>query len=61
MGRSARISYLDAIRLFYGGGSVSPVNAAGLISAPGVDGVLIGGASLSAATFAPIIQAAAKA
>jgi triosephosphate isomerase len=50
----------NAIRLLYGG-SVSPVNAAALFTASDVDGALVGGASLSAATFAPIIAAGAKA
>lgn len=50
----------DAIRLLYGG-SVSPLNALDLFNALDVDGVLVGGASLSAATFAPIITAGAKA
>lgn len=50
----------DTVRLLYGG-SVSPANAPDLFGARDVDGVLVGGASLSAATFAPIIEAAAKA
>lgn len=50
----------DAIRLLYGG-SVSPSNAADLFDTAEVDGALVGGASLSAATFGPIIKAGAKA
>jgi len=50
----------DAIRLLYGG-SVSPANAGGLLEVPDVDGALVGGASLSAATFGPIIEAGARA
>lgn len=50
----------DAIRLLYGG-SVSPANAGGLFGLSDVDGTLVGGASLSAATFAPIVEAGAKA
>jgi len=50
----------ETMRLLYGG-SVSPFNALDLFNAPDVDGVLVGGASLSAATFAPIIAAGAKA
>jgi triosephosphate isomerase (TIM) len=48
----------DAVRLLYGG-SVTPDNAAALLGAPDVDGALVGGASLTAAKFAPIIAAAA--
>ncbi|OWK32177.1 triose-phosphate isomerase [Sphingomonas mucosissima] len=46
-----------AIRLLYGG-SVTADNAAGLLHAAEVDGALVGGASLTAAKFAPIIAAA---
>lgn len=42
------------------GGSVKPANAAALMSAPDVDGVLVGGASLDADVFARIAQAGAK-
>jgi triosephosphate isomerase len=47
----------DAIRLLYGG-SVNDANAAELLGAGDVDGALVGGASLTAAKFAPIINAA---
>uniref|UniRef100_UPI0035C991CE triose-phosphate isomerase n=1 Tax=uncultured Sphingomonas sp. TaxID=158754 RepID=UPI0035C991CE len=47
----------DAMRLLYGG-SVSGANAAALLHAGDVDGALVGGASLTAAQFVPIIQAA---
>ena len=40
------------------GGSVNPGNAAALMSAPGVDGVLVGGASLDPEVFARIAAAA---
>lgn len=40
------------------GGSVKPDNAAELMSQPDVDGALVGGASLKADTFLPIVQAA---
>ena len=40
------------------GGSVSPDNAAALLACPDVDGALVGGASLKAASFAAIIAAA---
>ncbi len=46
-----------AVRLLYGG-SVKPSNAKEILSTPGVDGVLVGGASLKAADFLPIIAAA---
>jgi triosephosphate isomerase len=47
----------DAIRLLYGG-SVTAENAAGLLHAAEVDGALVGGASLTAAKFVPIVKAA---
>ena len=40
------------------GGSVKPSNAADLLHARGVDGALVGGASLKAADFLPIVRAA---
>jgi triosephosphate isomerase (TIM) len=40
------------------GGSVRPDNAAELMAVPGVDGALVGGASLKAADFLPIVRAA---
>jgi triosephosphate isomerase len=45
------------IRILYGG-SVTPENAASLISQPDVDGALVGGASLKAGSFTAIAQAA---
>ena len=39
------------------GGSVKPENAAALLSRPGVDGALIGGASLNADQFLAIVRA----
>jgi triosephosphate isomerase len=45
-------------RLLYGG-SVKAENAASIFSALDVDGALVGGASLKAADFVPIIEAAA--
>lgn len=44
------------IRLLYGG-SVKPGNAAELLSQPDIDGALVGGASLDAASFAGIVRA----
>lgn len=48
VGRSTRILY---------GGSVKPDNAAAIFGVSNVDGALVGGASLRAADFAPIITA----
>ena len=48
----------DAIRLLYGG-SVTADNAGELLGAGDVDGALVGGASLTAAKFVPIIAAGA--
>jgi triosephosphate isomerase len=45
------------VRLQYGG-SVTPDNTASRLSCPDVDGVLVGGASLDAATFVEIVRAA---
>lgn len=45
-------------RLLYGG-SVTAANAAGLLATANVDGALVGGASLTAAGFIPIIAAGA--
>lgn len=45
------------VRILYGG-SVKPSNAAELLHIPDVDGALVGGASLKAADFVPIIDAA---
>ncbi|HEX8238828.1 MAG TPA: triose-phosphate isomerase [Allosphingosinicella sp.] len=47
------------IRILYGG-SVNAGNAAGLFAVEDVDGALVGGASLTAAQFVPIIEAAAR-
>ena len=46
-----------AVRLLYGG-SVTGDNARALLGAGDVDGALVGGASLTAAKFVPIIRAA---
>ncbi len=43
-------------RILYGG-SVKPSNAAGIFAVPDVDGALVGGASLKATDFSPIISA----
>ncbi len=47
----------DQIRIQYGG-SVKPDNAAELLAKQDVDGALVGGASLDAASFAAIVKAA---
>jgi triosephosphate isomerase len=48
------------VRILYGG-SVKPSNAAEIFSVEDVDGALVGGASLKAADFIPIVEAAAGA
>ena len=49
----------SALRIQYGG-SVNPGNTAELVRQPDVDGVLVGGASLEAASFVAIVHAAAE-
>jgi len=48
-----------SVRILYGG-SVQPGNTEELLSAPDVDGLLVGGASLDAATFTEIVAAAVR-
>lgn len=55
--RSALGTEADAVRILYGG-SVNGENAAEILGIPDVDGALVGGASLTAAKFTPIIAAA---
>jgi triosephosphate isomerase len=50
----------DRIRVLYGG-SVKASNAAEIFGVPDVDGALVGGASLTADDFLPIVEAAAAA
>lgn len=45
-----------AVRILYGG-SVKAANAAGIFAVPDVDGALVGGASLAASDFLPIVAA----
>lgn len=55
-------AYGDAgaeVRILYGG-SVKPSNAAEIFAIPDVGGALVGGASLKAADFLPIVEAAAR-
>jgi triosephosphate isomerase len=47
----------EGLRILYGG-SVKPDNALALLAEPDVDGALVGGASLDAASFAAIVAAA---
>lgn len=47
----------NAVRILYGG-SVTPSTAAALLAQPDVDGALVGGASLKAADFLAIVEAA---
>ena len=49
-----------SVRILYGG-SVKPSNAAEIFAIADVDGALVGGASLKAEDFIPIVQAAAAA
>ena len=47
----------QAVRILYGG-SANPANAAQILALDNVDGALVGGASLTADKFVPIIEAA---
>lgn len=47
----------DGVRILYGG-SAKASNAAEIFAVPDVDGALVGGASLKAADFLPIVQSA---
>ena len=49
----------EKVRILYGG-SVNGANAASLLACGDVDGALVGGASLTADKFVPIIEAAAS-
>ncbi len=51
--------YAEATRIQYGG-SVKPENARELLGQPDIDGALVGGASLKAASFLKIVQAASR-
>lgn len=57
---TARFQDGDAMRILYGG-SVKASNAAEIFAIADVDGALVGGASLTAADFTPIIDALANA
>ena len=45
----------ETVRILYGG-SVKPDNARDLMSRPDIDGALVGGASLKAGSFLPIVR-----
>jgi triosephosphate isomerase len=49
----------ERVRILYGG-SVTPTTIAGLIEEKDIDGTLVGGASLNAETFIPIIKSSMK-
>jgi triosephosphate isomerase len=49
----------QAVRILYGG-SLKPDNAPELLALPDVDGALVGGASLEAASFAQIVETARR-
>ena len=57
LGQALGTAAAESVRVLYGG-SVTPQNAAELMSQPNVDGALVGGASLVAADFAAIVAAA---
>ncbi len=54
--RAQTAEWARHVRILYGG-SVNARNAAELLAADGVDGALVGGASLDAAAFAAIVEA----
>ena len=49
----------DKVRILYGG-SMKPANADALLAEPDIDGGLIGGAALDAASFVSLVQSAKK-
>jgi triosephosphate isomerase len=49
----------EGVRILYGG-SVTGDNAGAILATENVDGALVGGASLTAAKFVPIVEAAAR-
>jgi triosephosphate isomerase len=57
LSRALGTAVADAVRVLYGG-SVTPANAAELMSREDVDGALVGGASLVAVDFLAIVAAA---
>lgn len=59
IGKVAGAAAANAVRIQYGG-SVKAENAGELLAHPDIDGALVGGASLKADTFAPIVIAASQ-
>jgi len=57
LGQIVGASWSDNLSIHYGG-SVEPKNASAFLGQPGIDGVLIGGASLKADEFLSIVKAA---
>jgi triosephosphate isomerase len=57
LGELVGAAHARTVPILYGG-SVKPDNAARLLAANDVDGVLVGGASLDPASFAAILEAA---
>ena len=55
VGEKFSAAVADQVRVLYGG-SVKPDNCRELMAAEGVDGLLVGGASLSPSTFLPIME-----
>ena len=60
IGELAGAEAANAVRIQYGG-SMKPANAAELLGQPDIDGGLIGGAALDAASFGAIVDAASEA
>ena len=58
VGKVAGQAAADTVRIQYGG-SAQPDNATELMAEPNVDGLLVGGASLQAASFLDVIRAGA--
>jgi triosephosphate isomerase len=55
VGRRLNREIADNMRILYGG-SVRPDNAASLLTQPGIDGALVGGASLKPESFAQLVK-----
>lgn len=53
-------SVAQSVRVQYGG-SVNPGNIGGFMAQPDIDGALVGGASLKADSFVPLVRSAAEA
>ena len=49
----------EAVRIQYGG-SAKPENIAGFMAQPDIDGALVGGASLQAASFVKMVEETAR-